>query len=588
MSPRKKDLQSNDPNLQITGVVGEVAATRSGDDSRKRGWFWHWNAVITQYAPLIGLKGVGLLNSYTVWTDRREESPTRGYAFPSQQSEADFYGEDRAELITINKILVELDLIEIRKEMVVRPDEQGRRWKVPHNFYRVKDRDDGYSLDGDAVMRVVRLADRDKTVYRYLHHIFSEKFSPIDAQNVWTSILSDVRRDPIWQKLAERTAAEERRASERTRAGHAARKEKSGVRTLPKAGSDSGTVATATAVSQPQTSVANTNKGSKPAIAPVVAPANNGSGAIEPTVVAPVNEGEPTSVEPSNRTYYQEKTTTTTRDDNSETSYVSDVFGPGAAPGDQPNLERTLRRFTDANGRDATGAERKILKELAERFDLSARESSHTELNSGWAWVSAAIYEAVDSGSSYVAPKRIREILLRWERDGLPSNEGAPLTPQPEPRKKAPRARAKKSVPEPFASTAPAPSVVQDVPVLRSDTSNLLAEDDDEPFAPPVFDLGGGLTSTQVWPAALALMRQSGVAAGDIDHWLRPLILLDLDVDGEHDRLILGAPNRAALLRAGRYTFQISNALATLLGRPIVIAITLIHDWLDDRAAAVG
>ena len=111
---------------------------------------------------------------------------------------------------------------------------------------------------------------------------------------------------------------------------------------------------------------------------------------------------------------------------------------------------------------------------------------------------------------------------------------------------------------------------------------------DDEPFAPPVFDLGGGITSTQVWPAALALMRQHGVPAGDVDHWLRPLILLDLDVDGQHDRLILGAPNRAALLRADRYAFQISDALATLLGRPIVIAITLIHDWREDRQIAAS
>ena len=87
---------------------------RSGDDARQRGWFWHWNSMVTQYAPLIGLKGIGLLNSYTVWTDRREHSPYHGYAFPSQASEAAFYGEDRAELITINKILVALDLIEIR------------------------------------------------------------------------------------------------------------------------------------------------------------------------------------------------------------------------------------------------------------------------------------------------------------------------------------------------------------------------------------------------------------------------------------------------------------------------------------------
>ena len=45
--------------------------------------------------------------------------------------------------------------------------------------------------------------------------------------------------------------------------------------------------------------------------------------------------------------------------------------------------------FADANGREATGAERKILKELAERFDLSARECGRPELASGWAWVSS-------------------------------------------------------------------------------------------------------------------------------------------------------------------------------------------------------
>ena len=139
----------------VAGIDTSNGGERSGDDTRKRGWFWHWNAIVTQFAPLVGLKGVGLLNSYTVWTDRREESPHRGYAFPSQQSEADFYGEDRAELIAINKILVTLDLIEIRKEMVLRTDEAGRRWRVPHNFYRVKDRDEGFSLTPEAVRKIV-------------------------------------------------------------------------------------------------------------------------------------------------------------------------------------------------------------------------------------------------------------------------------------------------------------------------------------------------------------------------------------------------------------------------------------------------
>ena len=66
------------------GSISPRSAT--GEDTRHRGWFWHWNTLVTQYAPLVGLKGVGLLNSYTVWTDRREESPHRGYAFPTQQT----------------------------------------------------------------------------------------------------------------------------------------------------------------------------------------------------------------------------------------------------------------------------------------------------------------------------------------------------------------------------------------------------------------------------------------------------------------------------------------------------------------------
>ncbi|MCO5223096.1 MAG: hypothetical protein M9947_16205 [Thermomicrobiales bacterium] len=578
MSPRKKQIDTT-IDSGITGVVGDAGATRSGHDSRKRGWYWHWNATITQFAPLIGLKGVGLLNSYTVWTDRREESPTRGYAFPSQQSEADFYGEDRAELITINKILVALDLIEIRKEMVVRPDEQGRRWKVPHNFYRVKDRDDGYTLDGDAVMRVVRLADKDKAVYRYLHHIFSEKFKPIDAQNVWTTILAEVRTDPTWQKLAEKTAADERRASERTRLGHASRKEKTGVRTQLKPASDSATVASVTAPSADETSVASSNRGLKPA----VAQRNKGSEVAERSVVAPVNEGQATNVAPSNRTYYQEKTTTTTRSDNPETTYVTGVFSPEQAPGDQPNLERTLRRFAEANGREATAAERKILKELAERFDLPARESGRPELGSGWAWVSSAIYEAVDSGSSYVATKRIREILLRWERDGLPSDEGQ--APEPATRKKSPRPRVKKQAPEPYMGTAkssrPSPETAARDGAAQRDVSF-----DDEPFAHPVFDLGRGLTSVQVWASVLSLLQHDGVPAGEVDLWLRPLALLHLDTDRDGERLLIGAPNRATAQRVEqRFRAEIETALSAFLGRAIQVEIVLTHDWLDNRLA---
>lgn len=468
------DAQSLDPALTasaqpltpVTGVVGEVGATRSGEDTRRRGWFWHWNSLVTQYAPLIGLKGVGLVNSYTVWTDRREESPHRGYAFPSQQSEADFYGEDRAELIAINKILVALNLIEIRKEMVLRTDEQGRRWKVPHNFYRVKDHGDGFILGGGDVLRVVELADRDQTVYRYVRHIFSPRFSPIDSDNVWTRILPEVRQTEVWQRLAAKVEREEQRASARTRAGHAARKANLGmpndgdITTTAQPVNDSGNVTTQEGDA---TSVAKINTGS----GIDVARSNKGFDDQSTTSVGRSNTASYTSVAPSNRTYNEDSltTTTTTADakDSNRTepltpqteesvgiagatslfvpsdgatttplmtdkhAAVTAAAGPGGqpAPGDAAGESMAIKAFEDANSRRSTPAERQLLQGLAARFDATAREQAGENHPTGWAWVTAAIYEAVEAGSAFVAPRRLREILGRWERDGIPGATGA-------------------------------------------------------------------------------------------------------------------------------------------------------------------
>ncbi len=133
----------------------DFTEVRTGEDTRQRGWFWHWNELHTEYEPLLKHSGIGLITSYIVWTDRREHSPYHGYAFPSLQSQAAFSGSDRAELITINRILVALDLIEIRKEMILRADAQGRRWRVPHNLYRVKDRSGSPHLTAADVEQVM-------------------------------------------------------------------------------------------------------------------------------------------------------------------------------------------------------------------------------------------------------------------------------------------------------------------------------------------------------------------------------------------------------------------------------------------------
>ncbi|MCA9879391.1 MAG: hypothetical protein KC442_16480, partial [Thermomicrobiales bacterium] len=456
MTSRRKDPGAATAADQLAAVP---EATRGGEDTRRRGWFWHWNALVTQYAPLIGLKGVGLLNSYTVWTDRREESPHRGYAFPSQQSEADFYGEDRAELITINKILVALDLIEIRKEMVLRTDPQGRRWKVPHNFYRVKDHGDDFTLSTPHVLRVAELAATDRAVYRYVRRVFSPKFSPIDGDNVWTRILPEVRRTPVWQELAARTEQEETRASARTRAGHAARKA-GGETATPNPAADffapsgrdetatftvgNDSAAVTTHVERP-TSVAATNTGSRVDVAHT----NRGSRSQRVSAVAASNEGAPTSVAPTNTTYDESRTTTKRACTNEKTgstpavpatatvttvsaSASSTTGGPAAAPPvDAAAQVAALRAFEQANDRAATPAERKLLRDLAERYDAvaAATADSGTAPGSGWGWLEAAVWEAVEAGSAFVAPRRLREILQRWERDGFPGAAGASAQP---------------------------------------------------------------------------------------------------------------------------------------------------------------
>lgn len=422
------------------GADNDDAAARSGEDARRRGWFWHWNSVITQYAPLIGLKGVGLLNSYTVWTDRREESPHRGYAFPSQQSEADFYGEDRAELITINKILVALDLIEIRKEMVPRVDERGRRWRVPHNLYRVKDHRDGFDLTAAEVLRVTELANRDRAVYRYVRRIFSPRFAPIDPDNVWHRILPVVRQSEAWQQAAARAAGEDARASARTKAGHASRSragssEESVTRThsdhleAPSAASPVAEILDAPKTTvgpnnnDPKPDVAPSNNGLASAVAPAndglemdVAPGNEGFSPEEETIGGQCNEGDRNIVDESNTTYYQNTLTTTTTTGSSQRNSPSG----GPPDGDRaaiasagPVLDAApavLSCFTAANGREASPLERELLAELETEFDAAARRAGATASD----WVVAAIREAVNSGSRFVAPKRIREILARW------------------------------------------------------------------------------------------------------------------------------------------------------------------------------
>ncbi|MBA3336491.1 MAG: hypothetical protein H0T49_02875 [Chloroflexia bacterium] len=556
-------------------TADENRATRGGEDTRRRGWFWHWNSIVTQYAPLLGLKGVGLLNSYTVWTDRREESPHRGYAFPSQQREADFYGEDRAELIAINKILVALDLIEIRKEMVLRTDERGRRWRVPHNFYRVKDHADGFALTARDVMRVVELAGHDKAIYRYIRRLFSPHFAPIDPENVWHQMLPELRATASWARLAAQAERDEDRASARTRAGHASRRAGASAgasldpagapdpapqRVTPPGGADQASKRvvndSGAGVNQEgeQTSVAPVNNG----LEPDVEPTNTGLTAKSATAVDRGNEGEPTSVDPVNTTYYQSGNTTTTTTGghqnernpgpaNRAGADHPELFGgPGGPPPDSARDEAAaFNAFEAANARRATPAERQLLRGLAERFDLAARTGGNPTAT-GWAWIAAAAYEAVEAGSAFVAPRRLREILRRWERDGFPgTDESRSGGADP------PARTARAAVVDPVALLAPGPD--------------------------PPLDLPHGFDSRQTWAFTVGLL---GTA---LDPTHLAALVRGSAISGYHDgEVTIAVPGAVqAEAMATSYRELISRKLSEALRRPVRLAV-LVSDPGDD------
>ncbi|MDW8060998.1 MAG: hypothetical protein RMK01_13105 [Thermomicrobium sp.] len=542
---------------------------RSGDDTRRRGWFWHWNTIITQFSPLIGLKGVGLLNSYTVWTDRREHSPYRGYAFPSQHAEAAFYGEDRAELITINKILVALDLIEIRKEMVTRIDEAGRRWRVPHNFYRVKDRPEGFVLSPEAVLRVVELAARDEAVYRYIRHVFSPRFAPIDRDNVWHQILPVLRRHPLWQQLAARAAAEEARFSARTKAGHARRKAAQSSAPVPT------TVAPTDDV--PGTVVAPRNSGSPSA----VAPSNTASAGSDRTIVGPSNSEEGSDVAPVDSTYDQASATTTTTTVTASTTPPPDAAGPLLEPSAD-----VVACYEAANARPATPLERTLLAELEREFvSLAANRGERpSEL------VIAAIREAVASGSRYVAPKRVREILSRWARSSV-----RPGDPSTRSLSHSVPSRGEASVStEASALDRLLTSPVLDLLVARleeavaarlgesarsTDSSAASSPRSPDAVAPTVPGPSPALAA--LWSLAQEHLSER-LPALAFAECVRPARLLAAPAP---DELVLGVPS-AAIRRQleRRWLAQIREVLSTLLARPVRVRVVAFAEWNSQAA----
>jgi hypothetical protein len=478
--------------------------------------------------------------------------------------------------MTINRILVALDLIEIRKEMVLRVDEQGHKWRVPHNLYRVKDRSGDPHLTAQDVLRVLELAEERKDVYRHIRHILTSGFVPISRNNIWHRILEEIRPTPLWQRLAALALEEEARFSARSKAGHASRagisaagEPSPGPATQPDSagdlrpllgpdndpdfyvpGSDStaAVVTGAAAAGADRTSAGRSNDGFQTSVAAT----NRGLDGNSSSSGGRSNDGQATSVAPSNPMYDQSiqanRTRKETRDQGTAVpvttvsqavtapvtrggdglSQVGNGPGEGGAPADGPGRAAALVAFAEANGRVVSAAEERLL----------ARIAAEVESGRSWAIVTAAIYEAVDSGSAFVAPKRVREIVRRWQRDGLPAEVAAELGDEVV-------GGQREHFPE------------------GTGGDRGLAVDVTE--SGPFWVAEAGMGSAQLWAAVVDLVSQQGeIRGGEVHDYLKPAVLLERT---GATSLRLGVAHELARQRIDRrWRTSLEDALGRLLG----------------------
>lgn len=613
------------------GTTAEGAAATAGQDIRHRGWYWHWNTLITQYAPLLGLKGVGLLNSYTVWTDRREGSPHQGYAFPTQDAEGKFYGEGREELITLNKVLVALDLIAIHKEMVLRQDDRNRRWRVPHNFYRVKDPRDGLVLNLPAVVRVLELADRDRNVFRHIRHIFGAQFAPIDRTSIWHYLLPELRQLPLWQQLAER-AERERRGGKKILALAPPEQEATNVSTGPTItanddiapqpievlGENAPSLADKGAPSDigliPRTDGVARIDAEKVPEALDVTPDDAEQYTIPDEGTTPIESARSPFVSPVDRTYDQEgeskeETRTSTRSTSTRES-VSSIFealaereererraaiSPDAIsptgkntpsvpdqplppvpnlPEDGTVIVRALdvteppntayaqqtatitdieAALTMANGRPPSDMEISLLVQVARECDPAAQEQGYGP-GTGLGWVLAAIWEAVNSGSQFVAPKRVAAICDRWIIEGFGSDNRA-----------NPNAPPAVHTPPP---TWPMPPMSGEPSAAITDSASLpILPETSYAAVPPITTPGTAATDAEARRLWEQVMRRlQGVLHPDaLERWFIGARVTAI----EHDRVIVVVPGADIALKLASYRGLISRRMSEALGRTV-------------------
>ncbi len=225
-------------------------------------------------------------------------------------------------------------------------------------------------------------------------------------------------------------------------------------------------------------------------------------------------------------------------------------------------LERVARTYADANDRPPTPLERQRLAELAARFDPVARRA--TPRSTGADWVIAAIVEAVDSGSAFVAPRRVATICERWSRAAT-----APGRARPSARKVDPTPSIDSS------EDRPGPGEAEESPAPVDPFEEVVE------VAIPAFVVSASrpMANWQLWRLVSDELVGQPVGARH-RRWLDQATIVG-EVDGA---LLVGAPSSFARdLLERRLGDAIRRVIAAVLGEARPVRFVVSRDWLEGR-----
>ncbi|HEY7908477.1 MAG TPA: DnaA N-terminal domain-containing protein [Thermomicrobiales bacterium] len=214
--------------------------------------------------------------------------------------------------------------------------------------------------------------------------------------------------------------------------------------------------------------------------------------------------------------------------------------------------------LTMANGRPPSDMEISLLVQVARECDPAAQGQGYGP-GTGLGWVLAAIWEAVNSGSQFVAPKRVAAICDRWIIEGFGSDNRAnpnapPAVHTPPPTWPMPTMSGEPSVPPPVTTITDSASL----PILP---------EIGYAAAPPTTTPGTAATDAEARRLWEQVMRRlEGVLHPDaLERWFIGARVTAI----ERDRVVVVVPGADVALKLTSYRGLISRRMSEALGRTV-------------------